>query len=209
MASLGSTLYKLTWKERVTPLGRLICALRASAPRTSVNGSIGWATPAAQEAGGTPERFLERKTALDGACGVSLTSLSLQAQLAGWPTPMAGTPARNGNNEAGNTDSSRKTVGLVGWPSPKASNTTGAGTRGDGGDNLQTIATWATPTTRDHKDGASDGTAPINGLLGRQAWLAAGMGSGGQLNPEHSRWLMGYPPAWGSCGAMAMRSFRK
>lgn len=32
--------------------------------------------------------------------------------LAGWPTPMAGTPAQNGNNEAGNTDSSRKTVDL-------------------------------------------------------------------------------------------------
>lgn len=31
---------------------------------------------------------------------------------------------------------------------------------------------WATPTTRDHKDSTSDGTVPINGLLGRQAWLA-------------------------------------
>lgn len=29
-----------------------------------------------------------------------------------WPTPMAGTPARNGYNEAGNNDSSRKTVAL-------------------------------------------------------------------------------------------------
>lgn len=31
---------------------------------------------------------------------------------------------------------------------------------------------WATPTTRDHKDGSSDGTVPINGLLGRQVWQA-------------------------------------
>lgn len=31
----------------------------------------------------------------------------------GWPAPMAGTPAQNGNNEAGNTDSSRKTVALI------------------------------------------------------------------------------------------------
>ena len=37
----------------------------------------------------------------------------------------------------------------------------------------------------------------------------AGMESGGQLNPEHSRWLMGYPAAWGSCGATAMQSFQK
>jgi hypothetical protein len=30
---------------------------------------------------------------------------------------------------------------------------------------------WATPTTRDHKDGASDGTVPLNALLGRQVWM--------------------------------------
>ncbi len=31
---------------------------------------------------------------------------------------------------------------------------------------------WATPTTRDHKDGTSVGTAPTNALLGRQVWMA-------------------------------------
>jgi len=31
---------------------------------------------------------------------------------------MAGTPAQNGNNEAGNNDSSRKTVALSGWATP-------------------------------------------------------------------------------------------
>lgn len=39
--------------------------------------------------------------------------LSMAAAVSGWPTPMAGTPAQNGNNEAGNTDSSRKTQALV------------------------------------------------------------------------------------------------
>lgn len=38
-----------------------------------------------------------------------------------WPAPMAGTPARNGNNEAGSTDSSRRTRQLLsGWPTPTA-----------------------------------------------------------------------------------------
>ena len=34
------------------------------------------------------------------------------------------------------------------------------------------MASWPTPTTRDHKDGTSEGTAPVNALLGRTAWLA-------------------------------------
>lgn len=47
---LGSSLYKLTWKTRATPSGRLIPALRASVRRTSGKDCIGlerthWATP--------------------------------------------------------------------------------------------------------------------------------------------------------------------
>ena len=44
----------------------------------------GWATPASHEAGGTPERFLERKVLAresGSKLGISLTSLALQAQL--------------------------------------------------------------------------------------------------------------------------------
>ncbi len=73
----GSPEYALTWKAQDMPAGPPICALVASARRTSGSGLIGW------------------------------------------PTPMAGTPAQNGYNEAGNTDSSRKTVAVLkGWPTP-------------------------------------------------------------------------------------------
>ena len=52
-ALLGSTLYTLTWKERATPSGRLICALRASARRTSDSDSTGWPTPTTSDRKGS------------------------------------------------------------------------------------------------------------------------------------------------------------
>ncbi len=48
--------------------------------------------------------------------GADLPSVAMAA----WPTPMAGTPTQRGYNEAGNTDSSRKTVALVGPLLPPA-----------------------------------------------------------------------------------------
>ena len=121
-ALAGSTLCNLTWKDRPSPSGRLTPALRASVRRTGGNDCIGsrsgWGTPLTNHANGTPEAFLERKRRSmergSQSMGVSLSDLNMQAQAwAGWPTPMAGTPARNGNNEARNTDSSRKTVKMV------------------------------------------------------------------------------------------------
>jgi hypothetical protein len=154
-----------------------------------------------------------------------------------WPTPMAGTPSTATYNEAGSTDYERKVDVLLGtretingpkaaWRSPAAQNAdrgahnglerVAAGHTLNLQDQAQ-MATWATPTTRDHKDHYYQPNVPENALLGRQVWQVSGetpsgspapMEKRGQLNPAHSRWLMGYPPVWDACAVTAMQSYR-
>lgn len=62
-------------------------------------------------------------------------------------------------------------------------------------------ATWATPTSRDWKDGTNPSEAvPTNGLLGRQAPRTALDGDAGSskavLSPSFVEALMGLPPSW-------------
>ena len=78
----------------------------------------GWATPAAHEAGGTPERFLERKreaVAKGSQLGVSLTSLNLQARTvrsAASGVPRSGSLAKTAASGQLNPNFSRWLMGL-------------------------------------------------------------------------------------------------
>ena len=95
----GSPEYALTWSTWDMPAGPPICRLRASAHRTSGNGSGGWPTPNVPN-GGRSIAHGEMKGATAYHKGKKVqVGLEAVAQMAGWPTTSAN-DMRQYSNEA-------------------------------------------------------------------------------------------------------------
>ncbi len=228
----GLTLFKMTWKERATPSGRRIFALRAVGRRTSGSDctssrKTSWPTPNAGPQTDNDSRWEERRAecnARHGNNGFGLT-LGMASSLTSWPTPNASGADRGGQAERADGTRSNliDTAQLAAWNTPKTNDALGVrpddGRRGVG---LNTQAGWATPVSRDWRDRrASPETMARNSRpLNEQAVQLADSGpmpngataataSGGQLNPALPRWLMGLPPEWDIAAIRASRSMPK
>ena len=185
----GLILFNLIWKVKATPAGRQVYRLRASARRISDNDCGSWPTPNTPSGGPNVKSTPTHTGGMDLEGAVTLTS---------WPTPIVG-----------------DTTGGPRPPDDKRGPAPG----------LQAAAhltSWPTTSTRDYKGGYLGGRMRNGKISTDTLDVAAQLTSGqtaigspaatekpGQLNPAHSRWLMGYPAEWDACAPTATPSSRK
>lgn len=200
----GCATYKLTWREKTTPSGLPYSQLVASVPRTNVtdfsSARIDRPTPAVS--------LITNDVNMRSTDGrTKPNKLGWAAAMTAWPTPT--TRDHKDGKECLNVPTNSllgREVWKTNWPTPRSA---------DGEKNVRTLDGALSEIQR--KGGPQDVAQaaaiaqPIRITASGQmlTGLDAGTESSGQLNPAHSRWLMGYPPEWDDCAVTAMPSSRK
>ncbi len=190
LGGIGSPLYELTWKQWAMQSGPPICALRASGRRTSDKDCGGGGTqdgqPPAHATGKTRRAWSAKPSTLTEQSGAASTSFLDKLHSAdGWPTPNAHDPRLGYQRRRGDTNGTQKS--------------------------LETVAVDAFDLQRGNPNmkAWSHGPARITKSGEMLTGSMAGMEGGGQLDPAHSRWVIGYPPEWCDCAVTATQSSLK
>lgn len=214
-ASLGSNLYRLTWKERHTPGGASIYALRASARPISASGSIcsGWPTSKASDANGSASDH-----------GSGGPDLRLAAALASWVSPSArdwkdseGMATERPDGSRDRLDQLPRQAMLAGWATP-TSLAKKTESYNEAGNSAGLVAIREAALSMILDSAAGDQPFLIRcevqqtdsgpTLIGCCVETLTGP-SCGQLDAAHSAWLQGIPVDLRNCVHMAMRSISK
>jgi len=189
----GSILFNLIWKVKATPAGRQVYRLRASARRTLDKDCGSWPTPNTPSGGPNFKSTPTHTGGMDLEGAVTLTS---------WPT--TSTRDYKGGYRGGrmrhnkiSTDTLDVAAQLMSLPTPATRDHHAQGAAHNAKAQSSSLATvW-------------EKKAPpiISGLTAIGS--PAATENHGQLNPAHSRWLMGLPPEWDACAPTATPSSRK
>lgn len=176
-----------------------------------------WSTPRIGGSNETLESWLNRKQkeyeTYPGK-GIGTPSVDVQAQMANWPTCGCSddrhpcpTHAQGWYREDGSKRQKRlqDVAGMASWPTTSARDHKGGYLGGrirNGKLSTDTLDVTVQLVMPDYPIRITVGGIVLTGCT-------AGMNDSGPLNPEHSRWLMGYPAAWGYSKDMVMPSFHK
>ena len=155
----------------------------------------GWPTPTTADGSGGGQAKRAMGETRHGS------NLNDFAMLSGWPTPVVNdaTGSKYAYSQGNHDKPVLKLPGAVdlsGWPTPTVGNAMGSQSSEGMSSTGMTPDGRKNAVSLNHVASFANGPARLTASGELLTGSYAGMDAGGQLNPAHSRWLMGLPPVW-------------